>query len=447
MTSPSLSLGLLAILVSLALVAPGCATTSGRSSGGDAVVVVTLTGRGATTSEARQNAILNALRRVVGEYVDARTIVLDDEIVEDEIRSFTRSNSIASEQVGPVRRVDGEYEVTMTVEVTPTNLDRSLRRRAARASVGADGSALVAELDVARDGLESQRRILGERFARIPRDWLEIELVDRDGDPLRGIDRSLVRRSSASQVDLVVLVRLTHDQDGWEAYRGELVELLDAVTGGRVGRARFDAQRYGSPYARGRVPVIDAEAFSVESETIKVRRPDGFTDQQELVVVLREARKFLLGGDSGDLDFDLYWLDRTITAGLDVERAQPRVRIDFLDDQGRTLATRTRSLEGACAIRLPQGWGNFSDADFIENGIQGISPPTGGLVRSRRDSTGISFEYDGDIRGLQPIVIAPRWWSWRSHAVDAIARFEISIHPATLSRVRSIEATAVWSGD
>ena len=82
---------------------------------------VEVEGRGASPSEAKQNAITEGIRRIVGEYIEQYTEIKDGEVVEDTIQAFTLSDQVRSEEVS--RRFDGDdVVVVMRVDVIPKTI-------------------------------------------------------------------------------------------------------------------------------------------------------------------------------------------------------------------------------------------------------------------------------------------------------------------------------------
>lgn len=106
-------------------------------------VTVEATGRGGNAREARQDAIVAALRQIVGEYIEADVQLADEEVVRNEILSFSNAAGVQSEQIGEPRLVGDEVEVTMKVTVEPRPLVERVRG-AAKAGACLDGAALAA---------------------------------------------------------------------------------------------------------------------------------------------------------------------------------------------------------------------------------------------------------------------------------------------------------------
>ena len=198
----------------------------------DGPVTVEATGRGESPKEARKEAIVAALRQIVGEYVEADVVIANDEVVKNEILSFSNAGGVKSEQVGQPRFVEGDLvEVTMRVTVEPKPLVARVKG-AAKAGARLDGAALAAEIAAAKDDYEAKKRVLDKAFANLPASIMTVKVLDADGSPSEGLDRRLVdREAGPGRVALNVPVRLAFDETAWnDSVRRSLGQVLEAAS-------------------------------------------------------------------------------------------------------------------------------------------------------------------------------------------------------------------------
>ena len=179
-------------------------------------VTVEATARAASAAEARKEAIVAALRKIVGEYVEADVEIADDEVVKNELLSFSNAGGVKSEQVGDVKLVGDEVEVTMRVTVEPKPL---VARVKGAAKVGAklDGAALAAEIAAAKDDHEAKKRVLDKAFADLPDAFMTIRIVDSEGKDTKGIDRKLVQvDKKTGEATVTIPIVLGFDMAVWK---------------------------------------------------------------------------------------------------------------------------------------------------------------------------------------------------------------------------------------
>lgn len=192
------------------------------------VVSVETTGRGADMSEARQAAILAGMRQVVGEFIDARTLLVNDELVLESIESFLRSGEVRSAQLGQARSVPGGVEVRMRIWVTPSAIAGGMEAFRAADANTLDGAAIADEIRVAA-GSHSRQQDLADRIITDTESaLLTASFVRSDGRTSPNLDRNDVKKhGSGATIDITVEVRF--DRSAWEReLRPRLREFLEA---------------------------------------------------------------------------------------------------------------------------------------------------------------------------------------------------------------------------
>lgn len=146
-------------------------------------VTRTATASAPSLQAARAAAISDALRAIVGEFVEAK-LTSDGVIVEDVIRSFSTGASVQSEQVGEAALTpSGDIRVTMRVSLRPQELIDMFAEQA-QGDILLDAENLAAEIEVARSSFQAQRALMQRLFTDLPIRLLVARLIDRDGRPI-----------------------------------------------------------------------------------------------------------------------------------------------------------------------------------------------------------------------------------------------------------------------
>jgi hypothetical protein len=145
-------------------------------------ITVEVRGVGTNPLEARKDAITNALRQVVGEYIEADTVIENEEIVKDTIAAFTNSSDVKSEILERGFEGDNVF-VICKVTIVPSQIVGKIRD-AALSAVNIDGEALAAELEANHDNIKLQKDTLHNLFSGLAPRLLVARIVDRNGKPI-----------------------------------------------------------------------------------------------------------------------------------------------------------------------------------------------------------------------------------------------------------------------
>ena len=188
---------LLAALAAFLLAAPSAsfAQSSGALSFGKPkaaesteLVTVQAKGQGETVEAAKKDAARNAIKKAVGELVDARTLVENDELVEDRI--LTLSNAmIEKADYGKAMNIgDGLFEVPVTAVVKKGRLNKELEKIGI-ATGTVSGSSLAASLFSGRERVANAEKFFAERLKDFPGNVVEAVMLAKDnGTPDIEID-------------------------------------------------------------------------------------------------------------------------------------------------------------------------------------------------------------------------------------------------------------------
>ena len=88
----------------------------------DKTVTLTVSAQGATLSEAKQNALRDAIEQAFGAFVSSNTEILNDELVKDEIVSVSNGNIQDYEVISQLKLPNGNYAITLKANVSINKL-------------------------------------------------------------------------------------------------------------------------------------------------------------------------------------------------------------------------------------------------------------------------------------------------------------------------------------
>jgi hypothetical protein len=88
----------------------------------DKIVTLTVSAQGATLSEAKQNALRDAIEQAFGAFISSNTEILNDELVKDEILSVSNGNIQDYEVIYEAQMPSGAHAVSITATVSVNKL-------------------------------------------------------------------------------------------------------------------------------------------------------------------------------------------------------------------------------------------------------------------------------------------------------------------------------------
>lgn len=199
-------------------VAVDFAESKPTGAGEEKLMEAVATGIGTDPDQARQNAFCNAIEQVVGVLVDAETLVKNDEIVYDQVLTFSRGEA---QQYTVLRQwqQDGLHYVRIRAKVAVSELGEKLTaNKIAVHEVPGELLYRQAKFDL----LNEQQA--AEMFRKTMRDYgmdtlIQVEIV---GKP------EIVERNAA-QAKLQIKVRLSSDQEKWNTIYHSLEPFFSKV--------------------------------------------------------------------------------------------------------------------------------------------------------------------------------------------------------------------------
>lgn len=184
-----------AALAALFLFAPPAFADSGALSFGKPkaaesadLVTVEAKGQGETVEAAKKDAIRNAIKTAVGELVDAKTLVENDELVSDKILTLSNAMVEKADYGEAESSGDGLWTISVTAVVKKGRLNKELEKIGI-ATGAVSGSSLAATLFSGRERVANAEKFFAERFKDFPGNVVEaIMLAKDDGTPDIEID-------------------------------------------------------------------------------------------------------------------------------------------------------------------------------------------------------------------------------------------------------------------
>ena len=148
------------------------------------LVTVTAKGQGESVEAAKKDAIRNAIKKAVGELVEAKTLVENNELVEDKI--LTLSNAVVEKaDYGDAASIgDGLVEVPVKAVVKKGRLNQELKA-VGIATGDISGDSLAAQLGSGLERIANAEKFFAECFTGFPSNVVEaIMLAKKDNPPL-----------------------------------------------------------------------------------------------------------------------------------------------------------------------------------------------------------------------------------------------------------------------
>ena len=276
---------LLAALAAFLLAAPSAsfAQTSGSFSFGKPkatapadLVTVQAKGQGESVEAAKKDAARNAIKKAVGELVDAKTLVENDELVEDKI--LTLSNAmIEKADYGEAKSVgEGLFEVPVTAVVKKGRLNKKLEDIGI-ATGAVKGDSLAATLFSGKERVANAEKFFAERFKDFPQNVMEaVMLTNDDGTPAIGFtpgNREGIywREDLAKDGHLYADVGVRVNMENYAEWTRQLKELLDVISSAhRDDSMAFAENRgYGHFLLVSKMPTTGSEGTPVVIATPK----------------------------------------------------------------------------------------------------------------------------------------------------------------------------------
>jgi hypothetical protein len=316
-------------------------------------VRVEVRGEGLSQKEAEDDAIVRAMEKVVGAYVEAETRIENDKIIKDKVLRFT-GGEIKSKTLLKAEKKDGVVEVLMSVDVIPDTLRQRLRENkvplrdlppdAFRKAFGdktegaAPGKRVVNTIDELLDELYS-------------RPLWKAEYVGNQNKPdIKNID--------ANTAKITVRIRLMADLEQWEIFRSRLEAALDKARGDRPPAAYKSIQILGSVEPSAMADSGDFNALTGFKD-LKAWYANHGNPVGKPAVFVAVLRRWDVNGAEGKkralaTSWAIYCVPKADADDLKKcmeSKFRAQVRIALLDADGEVVKSDVRSLEAASHVK------------------------------------------------------------------------------------------------
>ncbi len=241
---------------SVCLFALLCVLTTGvRATAQDDILTVTSRGVGITESDAKKDALINAMQQAIGAYLDSETLIENDQIIRDKILAV--SDGFVKEYDatdGPTKRPDGLYEVTIKAQVQRGEVQERLKAiRVIQGSVA--GKDAAAEVLTKIENAENGKQLLEKHFDGLLEKLLVARLVGEDGKPSEQV-RPIVEIQEDGRIKCTWNIEVYFDMKAfYEQVVPQLDKVFRAVSEGQPGSCVRMGEQTKNPLATG-YPVI-----------------------------------------------------------------------------------------------------------------------------------------------------------------------------------------------
>lgn len=208
-------------------------------------IEVTTTGFGENSDKAEANAIDQALRKALGEIVDAETVTENESVIKDQVLTFS-SGFIKSKEVisQPEKDPDlGLFTVTIKFLIERSKvIERLKEAKIAIADVGGDAiwAEMITKMKVGEDGGRILEKFLWEELRPEPLLIARIVSRDEDGNLLRGNKAIPDKKFDLKKgtVELTFHIEtFYHLEAYYEKIAPRMIQLLDKLASVKIAHA------------------------------------------------------------------------------------------------------------------------------------------------------------------------------------------------------------------
>lgn len=181
------------------------------------VKIVVAEGVGIDVESAKKDAYRQAVRQVVGAFVDSATLVKNDTLLEDRVITLSSAFVEKAEPVSEARD-GGLVRTRVRAHVRLTKLLDTLNANRI-ATISVDGASLEAQVVTKVDQQEGAEAILRKQLARFHEECFTVTVA---GQPAAG-------KAAGDSVDVNVQVAITPDRQAFMAVSQKVAAVLDAT--------------------------------------------------------------------------------------------------------------------------------------------------------------------------------------------------------------------------
>jgi hypothetical protein len=296
-----------------------------------AVSIVVSSGVGLDADKAMKDALRNAVQQAVGAIVDAETLIKNENIIKDQILTYSDGYVEHIDGISETKRADGLIEVRVKATVKRRQLVEKLQTSKIIATK-VDGQSLFAELATQLDASKNATKLLEKALDGLPLNLLVARVADQ---------KPKIESMSGNEVTASWDLQVFYD---YRTYTTKVVpslkRTLESIAKRRGGTDYFESYKnainYHGFYGTLTAPI---SKFVFWSGYDKTPLPEQFgssswNDGTEVVLLLHVNR------DGGALKDRMAWyiLDRDCLPVISaVQACVPKLRIALLDNGKQAL--------------------------------------------------------------------------------------------------------------
>ena len=201
------------------------------SENGASIKEITVTGIGTTLESAEKQALAAAIRQAVGAYIDSKTLVENEEVIQDRILAVSNAFVQKYEALGqPKQTADGLVQITITATVKTNQVLQALKQNNL-ITAKIVGPNLWAEAATKVQNAQDSVVFLNEKLPELLKTLIKVEFLDKNGNPSKSIEPA-DQIQNAEEITATWYVRLSVDQKTYfKNFAPVLVKCLQNITG------------------------------------------------------------------------------------------------------------------------------------------------------------------------------------------------------------------------
>jgi hypothetical protein len=196
-----------------------------------AIIVVEVVGSGTTADEAEKNAISNAVQQAVGAMVDAETMIENDEVIKDQILTYSDGYVEKKEVIDPpaMNQQSGLIETRIKAWVRRGDVGKKLK--ATNIPLTFEGESAWAQSLTKRERSDNAFLLLSNILKGWPYDFLVVQIADHEGRV--GSDAMPIIEPAENQpgfTDVKFFIEMSFDREAYyTSFVPKIVKALDNI--------------------------------------------------------------------------------------------------------------------------------------------------------------------------------------------------------------------------
>jgi len=341
------------------------------------VQLIVAEGVGGTSEEATKDAFRNAVRQVVGAVVDADTLVKNDELIDDQVLTYSDGFITKYEDVpGSRRQQGGLYRVKINATVERRSVIAKLK--AANVTVREiDGKSLFAEVITQLDAESGLTQILRKEFEGFPQSLLTATVIGKPELVSKEEDKATVRFAVQLEPNLIAYKAFVERLDAKLAkvalqVGGDFsVSFKEQVRNGRQ-EAIAKSDKDAFVYFRVNIGGFGSELWpKLIPQSFEGKKRDSLNDKLVTLVLTTHTSKF-----ADHFECHYYLLDKAVQSLLfDVANRKGTGKLSLLASDGSLVMADRFVLnqsfpwdshdEGFVGTLITTGGGSYGNLDYV----------------------------------------------------------------------------------